>query len=112
MLRSSASQRKCNIFSNDDFVGGSSMKITSPDESFDCISVSTRRSKCSETDQQIHRLHRHVHQEREGDVRIEFHAGEPKRTEQKISVQDQLPVSQNEKIVVEQIEPTKGSSPG
>ena len=30
-----------------------------------------------------------------------------KKTEQKISVQDQLPVSQNEKIVVEQVEPAE-----
>jgi uncharacterized protein (TIGR02231 family) len=97
-----------NIFSNDDFVASSSMKMTSPDESFDVYlgvdpAVKIERKLVGKFTDYTGTFTKNVRVTYEFSFTLE----NTKRTEQKISVQDQLPVSQNEKIVVEQVEPAE-----
>ena len=97
-----------NIFSNDDFVSTSSMKMTSPDESFDVYlgvdpAIKIGRKLVNKFTDYTGTFTKNVRVTYEFSFTLE----NTKKTEQKISVQDQLPVSQNEKIVVEQVEPAE-----
>ncbi len=97
-----------NIFSNDDFVAASSMKMTSPDESFDVYlgvdpAIKIERKLVNKFTDYTGTFTKNVRVTYEFSFTLE----NTKKTEQKISVQDQLPVSQNEKIVVEQVEPSE-----
>jgi uncharacterized protein (TIGR02231 family) len=96
------------IFSNDDFVATSSMKMTSPDESFDVYlgidpAIKIERKLVNKFTDYTGMFTKNVRVTYEFGFTLE----NTKKTEQRISVQDQLPVSQNEKIVVEQVEPAE-----
>jgi uncharacterized protein (TIGR02231 family) len=97
-----------NIFSNYDFVASSSMKMTSPDESFDVYlgvdpAIKIERKLVNKFTDYTGTFTKNVRVTYEFSFTLE----NTKKTEQKISVQDQLPVSQNEKIIVEQVEPAE-----
>jgi uncharacterized protein (TIGR02231 family) len=97
-----------NIFSNDDFVAMSSMKMTSPGEPFDVYlgidqAIKIERKLVNKFTDYTGMFTKNVRVTYEFGFTLE----NTKKTEQRISVQDQLPVSQNEKIVVEQVEPAE-----
>ncbi len=97
-----------NIFSNDDFVAASSMKMTSPDESYDVYlgvdpAIKIERKLVNKFIDYTGTFTRNVRVTYEFSFTLE----NTKKSEQKVTVQDQLPVSQNEKIVVEQVEPAE-----
>ena len=96
------------IFSNDDFVATSSMKATSPNETFDVYlgvdpAVKIERKLVNKFTDYTGTFTKNIRVTYEFSFMLE----NTKKTEQKISVQDQLPVSQNEKISVEQVEPAE-----
>ena len=97
-----------NIFSDDDFVASSSMKMTSPDESFDVYlgvdpAIAIDRKLVSKFTDYTGTFTKNIRVTYEFSFTLE----NTKKSEQKVTVQDQLPVSQNEKIVVEQVEPAE-----
>lgn len=97
-----------NIFSNDDFVATSSMKVTPPDESFEVYlgvdpAVKIDRKLITKFTDYTGMFTKNIRVTYE----FSFSLENTKKTGQKVVVQDQLPVSQNEKIVVEQIEPAE-----
>jgi uncharacterized protein (TIGR02231 family) len=96
-----------NIFSNDDFVATSSMKLIAPNETFDAYlgvdpSVKVERKLINKFTDYTGTFTKNVRVTYEFSFALE----NTKKSEQKILVQDQIPISQNEKILVEQIEPT------
>ncbi|MGA9405559.1 MAG: mucoidy inhibitor MuiA family protein, partial [Bacteroidota bacterium] len=98
---------KANIFSNNDFVATSSMKMVSPNETFDAYlgidpAVKIERKLVNKFTDYTGTFTKNVRVTYEFSFTLE----NTKKTEETVSVQDQLPVSQNEKIVVEQVEPT------
>ncbi|MGA7160871.1 MAG: mucoidy inhibitor MuiA family protein [Bacteroidota bacterium] len=99
---------KANIFSNDDFVATSSLKTVSPNETFDAYlgadpAIKIERKLINKFTDYTGTFTKNVRVTYEFSYSLE----NTKKTEQTVSVQDQLPVSQNEKIAVEQVEPAE-----
>ncbi len=96
------------IFSNDDFVATSSIKMISPNETFDAYlgidpAIKIERKLINRFIDYTGTFTKNVRVTYE----FSFMMENTKKTEQKILVQDQIPISQNEKIVVEQVEPAE-----
>ncbi len=96
------------IFSNDDFVATSSIRTTLPNESFNVYlgvdpAIKIERKLVKKFTDYTGTFTKNVRVTYEFIFTLE----NTKSTGQKISVQDQLPVSQNEKIAVEQVEPAE-----
>lgn len=97
-----------NIFSNDDFVATSSMKLVAPNETFDAYlgvdpALKVERKLINKFTDYTGTFTKNVRVTYEFNFALE----NTKKSEQKILVQDQMPVSQNERILVEQVEPTE-----
>jgi uncharacterized protein (TIGR02231 family) len=96
------------IFSNDDFVATSWFKMISPNETFDAYlgidpAIRIERKLINKFVDYTGTFTKNVRVTYEFSFMIE----NTKKTEQKILVQDQIPISQNEKIIVEQVEPAE-----
>lgn len=95
-----------NVFSDDDFVAASSVKTTLPGELFDVYlgvdpAVRIERKLVNKFTDYTGKFTKNVRVT----YRYSFMLENTKATGEKVVVQDQLPVSQNEKITVEQVEP-------
>ena len=97
-----------NIFSNDDFVASSSIQTTLPNELFNVYlgidpAIKIERKLLNKFTDYTGTFTKNVRVTYEYSFMLE----NTKKTEHNVAVQDQLPVSQNEKIVVEQVEPAE-----
>ncbi|HTR81037.1 MAG TPA: mucoidy inhibitor MuiA family protein [Bacteroidota bacterium] len=96
-----------NIFSNDDFVATTRLNTIPPGETFEASlgtdpSITIERKLINKFTDYTGTFTKNVRVTYEFSYTLENH----KKTQDTVLVQDQLPVSQNEKIVVEQIEPS------
>jgi uncharacterized protein (TIGR02231 family) len=96
------------IFSNDDYVATSSLKMISPNETFDAYlgidpAIKIERKLINKFIDYTGTFTKNVRVTYEFNFMME----NTKKLEQKVLVQDQIPISQNEKIVVEQVEPAE-----
>ena len=97
-----------NVFSNDDFIANSAMKTTLPDQSFDVYlgvdpAVRIERKLVNRFTDYTGTFTKNVRVTYEFSFTLE----NTKKSGLNVAVQDQLPVSQNEKITVEQVEPAE-----
>lgn len=96
-----------NIFSNDDFVAISSLKEVAPNETFEAYlgidpALKIERRVVNKYTDYTGTFTKNVRVSYE----IAFTLENTKKSEQKVQVEDQIPVSQHEKILVEQVDPT------
>lgn len=95
-----------NVFSNDDFVATSAMKTVSPNETFDAFlgidpAIKIERALVNKFTDYTGTFTKNVRVTYEFNFTVE----NTKKTEQRVAIQDQIPISQNEKILIEQVEP-------
>ena len=99
---------RASIYSNDDFVASSALKPVAPGESFDAYlgidpAVKIERKMVNKFTDYTGTFTKNVRVSYEFSYSLE----NTTKSEQKVTVQDHLPISQNEKILVEQIEPAE-----
>ena len=97
-----------NVFSNNDFIANSAMKMTQPDQSFSVYlgvdpAVKIGRTLVNKFTDYTGTFTKNVRVTYEFSFTLE----NTKKSELNVAVQDQLPVSQNEKITVEQVDPAE-----
>ncbi len=95
-----------NVFGDREFIAQSSLKAVAPNESFDAYfgvdpSVTIERKLINKTTEYTGTFSKNTKITYQYRLTLE----NKKKTEAVVGVQDQLPISQNEKIVVEQLEP-------
>jgi uncharacterized protein (TIGR02231 family) len=101
-----------NVFGDREFIAQSALKAVAPNESFDAYfgvdpSVTIERKLINKETEYTGTFTKNTKLTYHFKLTLE----NKKKTDVTVGVQDQLPISQNEKIVVEQLEPTVAESP-
>jgi uncharacterized protein (TIGR02231 family) len=101
-----------NVFADREFVAQSSLKAVAPNESFDAYfgvdpSVTIERKLVNKTTEYTGTFSKNTKITYQYRLTLE----NKKKTDAVVGVQDQLPISQNEQIVVEQVEPAAAQLP-